>query len=413
MFQKRFLPVLALLIIASLILSACGGGTAAPTQEPAGGAAETEAPAGGEEPEEPADGGEASGETIKVAILAPLSGQVPTFGASTRDGALLAIEEWNARGGVLGRQIEAVVEDSQCSADPAVNAANKVIDQDGVQFIIGEVCSGASIPVSEIAQERGVLQISPTSTNPQVTLNQDGSTKDFVFRACFIDPFQGTVGANFALNNLGAQTAFLIYDQGNDYPRGLAEFFEAAFTEGGGEIVGKETYIATDTDFSAILSQVAEANPDVVYLPDYYNIVNLVTAQARDRGITVPFIGGDGWDSADLDRASSDGGYYTNHYSPDDPREIVVSWVQNYEAKYGAVPDALATLAYDAANLLLASIEAAGSDDPAAVADAMEALEYEAVSGTITYDEQHNPIKAAAVLQVKDGEIVFVDSVAP
>lgn len=414
MFQKRFLPVLALLIIASLILSACG--SAAPTQAPAeeGGAAESEAPPPAEE--EPAEGGEtggSGGEPIKVAILAPLSGQVPTFGASTRDGALLAIDEWNARGGVLGRQIEAVVEDSQCSADPAVNAANKVIDQDGVKFIIGEVCSGASIPVSEIAEERGVLQISPTSTNPQVTLNQDGSTKEFVFRACFIDPFQGTVGANFALNNLGAQTAFLIYDQGNDYPRGLAEFFEEAFTAGGGTIVGKETYIATDTDFSAILSQVAEANPDVVYLPDYYNIVNLVTAQARDRGITVPFIGGDGWDSADLDRASADGGYYTNHYSPDDPREIVVSWVENYQAKYGAVPDALATLAYDAANLLLAAIESAGTDDPAAVADALEALEYEAVSGTITYDEQHNPIKAAAVLQVKDGEIVFVDTVAP
>lgn len=408
MLQKRFLPVLALLIIASLILSACGGGaaTTAPTQEPQAPAEEEGA---GEE-----TGGEApSGEPIKVAILAPLSGQVPTFGASTRDGALLAIEEWNAKGGVLGRPIEPIVEDSQCSADPAVNAANKVIDQDGVKFIIGEVCSGASIPVSEITEAQGVVQISPTSTNPQVTLNQDGSTKQYVFRACFIDPFQGTVGAQFALNNLGAQTAFLIYDQGNDYPRGLAEYFEAAFTAGGGTIVGKETYTAQDTDFSAILALVAEANPDVIYLPDYYNIVNLVTAQARDRGITAPFIGGDGWDSADLDRAASEGGYYTNHYSPDDPREIVVSWVENYQAKYGAVPDALATLAYDAANLLLAAIESAGTDDPAAVADALEALEYEAVSGTITYDEQHNPIKAAAVLQVKDGEIVFVDTVAP
>jgi branched-chain amino acid transport system substrate-binding protein len=412
MLQKRFQYILALLVIASLVLTACGGGaTTAPTEAPA---AETEAPAA--ETEAPAAETEApaaSGETLKVAVLAPLSGQVPTFGASTRDGFLLAVEEWNAKGGVLGRQIEAVVEDSQCSADPAVNAANKVIDQDGVKFIVGEVCSSASIPVSEIAEPAGVVQISPTSTNPQVTLNQDGSTKNYVFRACFIDPFQGTVGAKFAMENLGAQTAFIIYDQGNDYPRGLAEFFEAAFTEGGGEIVGKETYTAQDTDFSAILTKVAEANPDVIYLPDYYNIVNLVTAQAKDRGITAPFIGGDGWDSADLDRAASEGGYYTNHYSPADTREIVQNWVQSYQAKYGAEPDALATLAYDATNLLLAAIEAAGTDDTAAVADALEAISYEAVSGTITYDEQHNPIKAAVVLQVQGGEIVYVDTVAP
>jgi branched-chain amino acid transport system substrate-binding protein len=353
-----------------------------------------------------------SGGDISVAILAPLSGPVPTFGVSTRDGALLAIEEWNAKGGVLGRQIKAIVEDSQCTADPAVNAANKVIETDGAKFIIGEVCSSASIPVSEIAEEKGIVQISPTSTNPTVTLNLDGTTKQYVFRACFIDPFQGLVMAKFALGQ-GHKTAFLMFDQGNDYVRGLSEAFEEAFVANGGTIVGKESYTKNDTDFSAILSKVAESNADVLWLPDYYNIVNLVGAQAKEKGVTAVMMGGDGWDSPDLDASASEGGFYSNHYSPEDTRPIVQDWVKNYTAKYGSTPDALATLGYDAANLMLAAIDKAGSDDPAKVKDAMAAIEWDGVSGKITFDKFHNPIKSAAVLQVNNGKIVFVESVAP
>jgi branched-chain amino acid transport system substrate-binding protein len=353
-----------------------------------------------------------SGGDINVAILAPLSGPVPTFGVSTRDGALLAIEEWNAKGGVLGRQVKAIVEDSQCTADPAVNAANKVIETDGAKFIIGEVCSSASIPVSEIAEEKGIVQISPTSTNPTVTLNLDGTTKQYVFRACFIDPFQGLVMAKFALGQ-GHKTAFLMFDQGNDYVRGLSEAFEEAFVANGGTIVGKESYTKNDTDFSAILSKVAESNADVLWLPDYYNIVNLVGAQAKEKGVTAVMMGGDGWDSPDLDASASEGGFYSNHYSPEDTRPIVQDWVKNYTAKYGSTPDALATLGYDAANLMLAAIDKAGSDDPAKVKDAMAAIEWDGVSGKITFDKFHNPIKSAAVLQVNNGKIVFVESVAP
>jgi branched-chain amino acid transport system substrate-binding protein len=390
----------------AVLLAACAP-AAAPTAAPA---APTTAPAAAptSAPAAPAEG------ALKVAILAPLSGAVPTFGVSTRDGALMAIDEWNAKGGVLGKQIEAVVADSQCSADPAVNAANKVIDQDGAKYIVGEVCSSASIPVSEIVNEKGVLQISPTSTNPQVTTKIDGSTKPFTFRACFIDPFQGTVGAKFAMENLKAKTAFVMFDQGNDYVRGLAEAFEAAFTKGGGTIVGKESYTKDDTDFSAILAKVAEAKPDMIYLPDYYPIVNLVGAQAKDKGITVPMMGGDGWDSGDLDVKAADNGYYTNHYDAGDTRPIVQDFVKNYGAKYsGAVPDALATLAYDATNLLLASLEKAGVDDPAQAAKAMEGLKYDAVSGTITFDPQHNPIKSAVVIEVKDGKKTWVATVSP
>ncbi len=338
---------------------------------------------------------------------------------STRDGALLAIEEWNAKGGVLGMTIVPIVEDSQCTPDPAVNAANKVIDQDKVKYIVGEVCSSASIPVSEIANAKKVIQISGTSTNPDVTVDKAGATKAYVFRACFIDPFQGTVGAKFALETLGAKTAFIMLDQANDYVKGLAEFFEKAFVEGGGTIVGKESYTAKDTDFSAILAKVAEANPDMVYLPDYYQVVNLVTKQAKEKGIVAPFMGGDGWDSADLDTAATDGGFFTNHYSADSTDPAVVNFLKAYGDKYkddaGApkVPDALAALAYDATNILLEGIKTAGADDTDKVKTAMEGLTFQGVSGKITYDAQHNPIKSATILEVKDGKVTFNSVVAP
>ena len=397
----RTFKILSLVIALTMLLSAC---TVAPAGAPAA------APAGGEA---------AAGGELKLAILAPLSGPVPTFGVSTRDGALLAINEWNAKGGVNGQQIVPVVEDSQCTPDPAVNAANKVIDQDGVKYIIGEVCSKASIPVSEIANAKGVIMISPTSTNSDVTVNADGSTKEYIYRACFIDPFQGKVGAKFALDSLGSKTAFILLDQANDYTKGLAEAFEASFTEAGGTIAGKESYTAQDTDFSAILAKVAEANPDVVYLPDYYNIVNLVTKQAKEKGITAPFVGGDGWDSADLDKAASAGGYFTNHYSPEDPRPEVVNFVKAYGEAYkddsgnAKVPDALAALAYDATNLLLQGISEANTDDTAKVKDALNAIQYSGVSGKITFDAQHNPIKSATILEVTPDAIKFKEVVNP
>jgi branched-chain amino acid transport system substrate-binding protein len=389
--KMRFVKFFSLLIVAALILSACaqGGST------------------GGQQKE------------LKVAILAPLSGPVPTFGVSTRDGALMAIDEWNAKGGVLGMKIVPIVEDSQCTPDPAVNAANKVIDQDGVKFIVGEVCSKASIPVSEIANSKGVIQISPTSTNEQVTVDANGNVKPYIFRACFIDPFQGYVGAKFAIEQLGAKTAFVMLDQANDYVKGLATEFAKNFEMMGGKVVGTESYTATDTDFSVILGKIAEAKPDVVYLPDYYNIVNLVTKQAKEKGINVPFIGGDGWDSPDLDLASAAGGFFTNHYSPDDPRPEVVNFLKAYGEKYKdesgnpKVPDALAALAYDATNVLLQAINDAGTTDTAKVRETLEKINFKGVSGNITFDANHNPIKSAALLAVKPDGVKFETIVNP
>ena len=364
-------------------------------------------------------GGAASG-TIKVGLLAPLSGAVPTFGVSTKEGVEQAVKEWNDKGGIAGKKIELVVADSQCSADPAVNAANKLIDQDKVKFLIGEVCSSASIPVSEIANPKGIVQISPTSTNAKLTVDNNGKVKDYIFRACFIDDFQGLVMAKFAQGK-GYKTAFIMFDQGNDYVRGLAESFEKAWTDLGGTVVGKEAYNAkTDTDFSAILTKVAESKAEVLYLPDYYNIVNLVGAQAKDKGVTAVMMGGDGWDSDKLDVAAADGGFYSNHYDAADTRQIVIDWLKTYGAAYKdekgntKVPDALATLGYDAANMLFAAIDKAGTaDDTAKVKDALAGISWEGVSGKITLDANHNPVKAAAVIGVKDGMKSFVESVAP
>ncbi len=356
---------------------------------------------------------------LKVAILAPLSGAVPSFGLSTKEGALLAINEWNAKGGVLKMKIVPIVEDSQCAADAAVNAANKVINQDGVKFIIGEVCSGATIPVSEIANPAKILEISPTSTNPNVTVDKDGKTKDYIFRACYIDPFQGGILAQFSFSRLKAKKAFILYDQGNDYTIGLATAFESQFTKLGGKVVGKETYTKTDTDFSAILAKIKDAKPEVVLLPDYYNIVNLVTKQAKEKGISVPFVGGDGWDSPDLDKAAAAGGYYTNHYAPDDPRKEVQGLLKAYGAAYktddgkAKVPDALAVLAYDATNLLLTAIQSAGKADTTAVKTALEKISFNGVSGKITMDKLHNPVKSLTILAVKADKIVFDSVVQP
>ena len=202
-------------------------------------------------------------------------------------------------------------------------------------------------------------------------------------------------------------------DQANDYVKGLAEFFEKSFTAAGGTIVGKESYTSSDTDFSAILAKIADAKPDMVYLPDYYNIVNLVTKQAKEKGITAPFMGGDGWDSADLDKVAAAGGYFTNHYSPDDPRPEVQNFRKAFEAKYNKTPDALGALAYDATNLMLEAIKAAGSDDTDKVKAALEGITFKGVSGTITFDASHNPIKSATILKVTAEGIKFDSVVNP
>jgi branched-chain amino acid transport system substrate-binding protein len=403
----KLMRVLSLFVVLSLlfgVVAGCAQPTEAPTEAPEEGA--TEPPAEEEEPEEEA-------EPLKIAMLGAMSGDVKTFGEGTKRGVDMAVAEWNAKGGVLGREIEVIVGDTKCDAQEAANVANKVINQDKVNYIVGAVCSSASIPISEIANPAGVVQISPPSTNPQVTIKEDGSSKEYVFRACFLDPFQGEVDAAFAMEELGAQTSAVLYDVGNDYVKGLAEYYKASFEELGGEVPVFEAYTKDDTDFSALLTKVADANVDVLFLPDYYAKVNVIAKQAKEKGIEATMLGADGWDSPDLDLEAVDGAYFSNHYSPYDPRPIVQDFIVNFESEYEMSPDFVAVLAYDATNVLLEAIEDAGVDDPAAVRDALAAIEFEGVAGDIRFDENGDPIKKAAISHITGGEVEFVRFVAP
>jgi branched-chain amino acid transport system substrate-binding protein len=353
---------------------------------------------------------------IKIGLVAPLTGDVKTFGESTKNGFTIAVDEANAQGGINGKQIRVFITDDKNDPTEAANAGSKLINQDGVKLLMGSVSSKCSIPLSELCQGMGAVMMTPTSTATKVTVREDGSRKDFVFRTCFIDPFQGAVAAKFALDSLKAKTSAILYDVSNDYVKGLAEFYRDNFTKGGGQIVGYESYTKDDADFSAILTKVKKENPDILYIPDYYNKVALIAKQARQIGIKSILMGGDGWDSPDMIKIAGeaiDGGYFTNHYSPDDPRPEVQEWVKKYETRFGSKPDALATLAYDGTSLLIEAVRRTKSDDPAMVRDALKAIDMQTVSGRVTFDSCGNPIKSAAILRYTKTGQEYVATVAP
>lgn len=357
------------------------------------------------------------GDTVKIGIILPLTGDVKTFGESARNGAMLAIEEANAAGGINGRQIQPIASDDKNDPMETSNAGSKLIDLDGVVAIIGALTSKCSVPLSDKCQAAGVPMITPSSTNPKVTVGEDGKRKDFVFRACFIDPFQGKVAAKFARDSLGAQTAAVMYDVGNDYSKGLADFFRASFEERGGRVTTFESYAKDDVDFSALLTKINQGKPDVLFVPDYYNKVGLIAKQARQLGVKAILLGGDGWDSPEMLKIAGDaivGGYFTNHYSPDDPRSEVQEWVTKYEQKFGLLPDAMATLAYDAALLLIDALKQASKPESKEIRDALaRTQDFPCVSGRITFDEWGNPIKSAAVLQFTAEGQRFAATVTP
>jgi branched-chain amino acid transport system substrate-binding protein len=354
---------------------------------------------------------------IKVGLVVPLTGDVKTFGESARNGAMLAFGEVNATGGINGRKIQVVATDDKNDPTETANAGAKLIDMDRVVAIIGSVSSKCSSPLSDKCQVSKIPMVTPTSTNPKVTVDEQGRRKNYVFRACFIDPFQGTVGARFALDSLKAKTAAVMFDVGNDYSKGLADFFRAAFEQGGGRVTAFESYAKDDVDYSALLTKVKQADPDVLFIPDYYNKVGLIAKQARQLGLKSTLLGGDGWDSPEMVKIAGDaiyGGYFTNHYSPDDPRPEVQEWVQKYEAKYGQRPDALGTLGYDAALLLIQALKNAPNAKPDEIRTALQRIkDFPCVSGRITFDEWGNPIKSAAVLVYTAEGQKYVTTVAP
>jgi branched-chain amino acid transport system substrate-binding protein len=361
--------------------------------------------------------GQKQGNIIRIGLIIPITGDVKTFGESVRNSVLLAVNETNMKGGINGRQIKVISADDKNDPTEAANAGSKLINQDKVKFIIGSVASKSLIPLSEICQQSKIVMITPTSTNPRVTIRENGERKDYVFRACFIDPFQGTVAAKFAVEYLKAKKAAVLYDISNDYAKGLAEYFKDNFIKNGGFVTIYESYGKDDVDFSVLLTKVKADKPDILFLPDYYTKVGLITKKALEIGITATFLGGDGWDSPEMAKIAGDainGGYFTNHYSPQDPRPEVQNWVAKYQAKYGSKPDALGTLGYDATLLLLEAIRIAETDNPSAVRDALTKLtNFPCVSGNITFDAFGNPVKSAVILQYQNGEQQYVTQVQP
>ncbi|QCJ44956.1 ABC transporter substrate-binding protein [Bacillus sp. S3] len=357
------------------------------------------------------------GGTIKIGANLELSGGVASYGQSIKEGIDLALEEINKEG-IDGKKLQLVPFDNKSEAPEAINGATKLISQDKVVAIIGAATSGNTKAQIEIAQSNGIPLLTPTGTAEDVTV-KDGKLSDFVFRTCFIDPFQGTVAANFATKDLQAKTAAIFIDSASDYSKGLAASFKELFEKKGGKIVKEEAYVAKDTDFHAQLTNIKGKSPDFIFVPGYYEEVGLIVKQARELGITVPMMGADGWDSPKLiELAGKDAlnnTFITNHYSSGDDDQKVQDFVKAFKAKYkDKSPDAFNALGYDSAYFIADAIKRAGSSDSKKIQKALAETDgLELVTGKMKLDKNHNPIKSAVILEYKDGEQSFKTKVSP
>ena len=364
--------------------------------------------------------GTASGartQVVNLGVIAPLTGSAATFGVSSRNGVQMAVDEFNAAGGAIidgiATTVRTVVEDDTGSPEVGASAAQKLISQDRIIGLVGAVTSKVTLAVAPIMQAAGIPTITGTSTNVQVT-----RVGDYIFRGCFIDPFQGTVMANYVWNTAKLTTAAVLYDNGNDYNMGLAENFRSSFEALGGKVVAYEAFTDEEKtiDYKAQLTNIKAADPQFLYLPNYYGATALILRQAREMGLNVPAGGGDGWDSpklVEVGGAAVEGGVFSNHFSKDDPRPEVQRFVAAYRTKFGADPDALATLNYDAAGLFLKAFSQAGTVKNTAIRDAMKGISFQGVTGLLSFDAERNPIKSAVILTIKDGEQQYVTTINP
>lgn len=354
-------------------------------------------------------GGEKKADTIKVGANLEMTGGSASYGISSKNAIELAFKEINEKGGINGKQLELVVADNKSEAAEATNAMQKLVSQDNVVAVIGPNLSSSVIAASAINNSAKVLDIAPMATNPYVTVDQaSGKTKDFNYRTCFIDPFQGTVMAKFATAELGVGNAAVLIDNSSDYAKGLAQFFKENFVKEGGAVTAEESYLQKDTDFKATLTKIKATNPDFLYVPGYYQEVGLIVKQARELGMNMPIAGGDGWDSAKMPEiagaAALNNTYFSSLYSPEDSSEINKNFVAAYEKAYGQKPDVFAALSYDSALLVAEAIKNAGSTEPAKISEAMAKINgFSGVSGSVTFDDKHNPVKSAVILEYKDG----------
>ncbi len=358
------------------------------------------------------------GDTIKIGGNFEITGQVAEFGKKGENGVKLAIKEINEQGGVLGKQIEYIAADNKSEPGEATTATAKLIDQDKVVGILGPMVTGNVMAVIPIATENKIPLVTPSGTNANLTVTKEGKLNEWVFRACFIDPFQGEVAANFALDEIKASRAALVIDQKGDYAKGLAKSFKETFEKAGKEVVASEQYVATqDTDFRAILTNIKQKNPDVIFIPGYYTEVGMIVKQARELKIEATFIGGDGWGTGPIvdvaGKEAMNNTYYVDHVAADDP--ALQEFAANYKQEYNQDADSFSVLGYDCAKILIAGIEKAGSTDPEKIRQALETLTgLQGVSGEINIDPAtHNPKKSASILKFVDGEKLFATRVDP
>ncbi|HEX8523929.1 MAG TPA: ABC transporter substrate-binding protein [Tepidisphaeraceae bacterium] len=346
---------------------------------------------------------------ILIGEYGSMTGATATFGTSSHEGLLLALDEINGSGGVLGKQIRVISEDDQSKADEAVNAVQKLINRDRVVAVVGEVASKRSLAAGNVCEKYQIPMVSPASTNPDVTKG-----KKWVFRTCFTDDFQGTVNGEFAAKR-GWKKVAILTDVNNDYSKGLGKYFRQAY-EKVGQLVADESYREGDKDFKAQLTKIKAANPDAVFVPGYYTDIGLILRQARELGLTMPVFGGDGWDSPDTLALGpvADGCFYTDHYSPEDPSPQVQNFISAYQKKFNKVPDAMAILGYDAMRVVADAIKRAGKAEPAAIRDALEQTkDFPGASGSITIDQGHNARKPIKVLEIRGGKTKLTDSILP
>ena len=348
-------------------------------------------------------------DTVKLGVIGPLTGDYSMYGLAVENGAKLAAEEINAAGGVLGLDLEIIAYDSEGDPTKGVNAYNRLRDEDEIDALIGGTFSGVTLAIKELAKEDNMPVLTPTATNPTVTLDADN-----VFRACYTDSYQGTVAAVFANESteIGATKAAVLYNRDDAYSEGLAMAFIEEFSTRG-TIVETLTYGAGDDSYISVLDVIAASDAEVVFLPGYVAEVGAILSQADDKGLEVLFIGGDGWDGIEADYADvAEGFYFGNHYAKSDEAEVVVNFVSNYEASFGESPNALAALAYDAVYAMALAIEEAGSTDADQVIAALSALNYQnAVTGSIRFDENGDPIKSITMIQIVSGEHVVIGKV--
>lgn len=354
----------------------------------------------------------AAEDTIKVGEVGSMTGTAATFGTSTHKGIELAIKELNSQGGIKGKKIEVISFDDQGKPEEAAQGITRLITKDKVVAVLGEVASGRSLAMAPIAQRSKIPMITPSSTNPAVT-----KVGDYIFRVCFIDPFQGTVMANFASKTLKAKNVAVLTDLKNDYSVGLTEFFAKQFKANGGKIVAEQKYAEGDIDFKSQLTAIKAKNPEAIFVPGYYTEVGLIARQARELGIKAPLLGGDGWDSPKLTEIGGkaiDGSYLSNHYSTEDKSPAVQNFITKYKAAYNEVPDSLAALGYDAMLILGDSMKRAktlgGEDLKNAI---KEIKDFPGVAGKVTIDGERNAVKSAVVLKVDGGQFKYQETIQP